>query len=83
MVKATRQYDMQKMPPFTSRKVLNVNKLVEYRILSSSGGVIATVKTAAERDTMLRQLRAKYGARAEKKTHYEWKKIWDAQRVKR
>jgi hypothetical protein len=74
---------MQKMPPFTSRRVLNVNKLVGYRILSSSGGVIATVKTAADRDTMLRQLRAKYGATAEKKTSYEWKKIWDAERAKR
>jgi|TARA_R110000824_G_scaffold330641_1_gene517416 hypothetical protein len=82
MVKSSRSYDMQKMPPFTFKKVLNVNKLVGYRILDS-GGVIATVKTAAERDTMLRQLRAKYGTRAEKKTAYEWKKIWDAERAKR
>ena len=82
MVKKARSYDMQKVPPFTFKRVLNVNKLAGYRIYSASG-VIAQVKTAEERDKMLRQLRSKYGARAEKKTYYEWKKIWDAERAKR
>jgi len=82
MPKSTRSYDPGKVPPFTFRRILNVNKLVGYRIYDASG-VIAQVKTVAERDKMLRQLRAKYGATAEKKTSYEWKKIWDAERAKR
>ena len=79
MVKKTRSYDPGKVPPFTFRRVLNP---FGYRIFDASG-VIAQVKTIEERDKMLRQLRAKYGARAEKKTYYEWKKIWDAERAKR
>ena len=82
MVKKTRSYDPGKVPPFTFRRVLNVNKLVGYSIYDASG-VIAQVKTIEARDKMLRQLRAKYGATAEKKTYYEWKKIWDAERAKR